>query len=110
MIPAARSKLLDDLVPLIHQAGDAVMAIYATDFAVTGKADASPVTEADRRAEDIITAGLVRLTPDIPVVGEEAEAEGRAPPRSASASGWSIRWTAPRNSSAATVSSPSTSP
>ena len=71
--------LLDSLVPLIRQAGDAVMAIYATDFAVTGKADASPVTEADRRAEDIITAGLVRLTPDIPVVGEEAEAEGRAP-------------------------------
>lgn len=71
--------LLDSLVPLIRQAGDAVMAVYATDFAVTGKADASPVTEADRRAEDIITAGLVRLTPDIPVVGEEAEAEGRAP-------------------------------
>src|SRR5690606_24922080 len=57
----------------------AVMAVYATDFAVTGKADDSPVTEADRRAEDIITAGLLRLTPDIPVVGEEAEAEGRAP-------------------------------
>lgn len=71
--------LLDQLVPLIRAAGAAVMAVYATDFAVTGKADDSPVTEADRRAEDIITAGLLRLTPDIPVVGEEAEAEGRAP-------------------------------
>lgn len=71
--------LLDSLVPLIRQAGEAVMAVYATDFAISGKADASPVTEADRRAEDIITAGLQRLTPDIPVVGEEAESEGRAP-------------------------------
>lgn len=72
-------QLLDALVPLIREAGEAVMAVYATDFAVSGKADDSPVTEADRRAEDIITAGLQRLAPDVPVVGEEAEAEGRAP-------------------------------
>ena len=71
--------LLDSLVPLIRQAGDAVMAVYATDFAVEGKADESPVTEADRLAEAIITSGLQRLTPEIPVVGEEAQAEGRAP-------------------------------
>jgi len=71
--------LLDPLVPLIRVAGEAVMAVYATDFAVTGKADDSPVTEADRRAEAIITAGLQALAPDVPVVGEEAVAEGRAP-------------------------------
>lgn len=71
--------LLDALVPLIREAGEAVMAVYATDFAVDGKADDSPVTEADRRAEGIITAGLRRLAPDIPVIGEEAVAEGTAP-------------------------------
>lgn len=71
--------LLDALIPLIREAGETVMAVYASDFAVDGKADDSPVTEADRRAEGIITAGLRRLAPGIPVIGEEAVAEGTAP-------------------------------
>ena len=52
------------------------MAVYNTDFKVTQKADASPVTEADVMAEAIITDGLRSLTPDIPVIGEEATADG----------------------------------
>jgi 3'(2'), 5'-bisphosphate nucleotidase len=74
-----RAGLRDALVPLVLQAGQAVMAVYGTDFAVNDKADQSPVTEADRRAEAILTVGLRRLTPHVPVVGEEAVAEGRAP-------------------------------
>jgi 3'(2'), 5'-bisphosphate nucleotidase len=53
--------------------------VYASDFAVRGKADASPVTEADDKAEAIIVRGLAALTPDIPVVAEEAACGGRAP-------------------------------
>ena len=64
---------------LARQAGDWVMAIYATDFAVQGKADASPVTEADQGAEALILAGLRALTPDLPIVAEEAVAAGDAP-------------------------------
>ena len=71
--------LRDALLPLARAAGDAILAVYATDFAVRGKADASPVTEADERAEAVILAGLARLTPDIPVVAEEAVAAGRIP-------------------------------
>ena len=56
-----------------------VMAVYATPFEVRGKDDASPVTEADERAEAVILAGLARLTPDIPVVAEESVAAGRTP-------------------------------
>jgi 3'(2'), 5'-bisphosphate nucleotidase len=70
------------LQPLIHtavRAGGAIMAVYATDFSVRGKADASPVTEADEAAEKIILADLAALAPDIPVVAEESVAAGRVP-------------------------------
>ena len=71
--------LREALLPVARAAGEAILAIYATDFAVHGKADASPVTAADERAEAVILAHLARLTPDIPVVAEEAAAAGRIP-------------------------------
>ena len=71
--------LLDNLVPIVRAAGDVVMAIYATDFDVVRKDDASPVTQADEQAEALITAALLQLTPDIPVVGEEAVSGGQVP-------------------------------
>ena len=70
---------LEPLAALARQAGDVVMAVYATDFAVRGKGDASPVTEADERAEAVILAGLALLAPGIPVVAEESVAAGRVP-------------------------------
>ena len=72
-------ELLDDLAVLARQAGAVVMSVYATDFAVRGKGDTSPVTEADERAEAIILAGLAQLAPGIPVVAEESVAAGRTP-------------------------------
>jgi 3'(2'), 5'-bisphosphate nucleotidase len=71
--------LLDDLVPLIREAGAVVMEIYATDFDVTKKGDESPVTAADERAERVILAGLARIAPGVPVVAEEEVAAGRVP-------------------------------
>ena len=44
-----------------------------------GKADASPVTEADQRAEAHITPALQALAPGVPVVAEEAVSRGEAP-------------------------------
>ena len=73
------SALLDALTPLIRSAGDVIMDIYATDFDVTQKGDASPVTAADQRAETVILAGLQRIAPGIPVVAEEAVAAGNIP-------------------------------
>lgn len=55
------------------------MAVYATDFAVEGKPDDSPVTEADRRAERVILAGLAELTPDAAAIAEEQAAAGIIP-------------------------------
>jgi len=71
--------LLAQLTPLIRDAGRVIMEIYATDFDVTKKGDASPVTAADERAEAVILAGLKRIAPDIPIVAEEEVAAGRVP-------------------------------
>jgi 3'(2'), 5'-bisphosphate nucleotidase len=71
--------LLDAIIALARCAGDAILEVYRHPFDVRAKADGSPVTLADQRAEDLIVAGLQRLTPDVPVVAEEAVARGGAP-------------------------------
>jgi 3'(2'), 5'-bisphosphate nucleotidase len=76
MSPTHHSELLQQLVPIVRAAGDLVMAVYATDFTVANKDDASPVTVADQQAETLITRALEQLTPGIPVVGEEAVSGG----------------------------------
>ena len=67
------------LTLLAREAGQVIMTVYASDFTVRGKADASPVTLADEQAEALILAGLARLDPHTPVVAEEAVAAGRVP-------------------------------
>jgi 3'(2'), 5'-bisphosphate nucleotidase len=72
--------LLAEMAQLAHAAGAAILATRAAGFVVERKGDASPVTAADRLAETIITEGLRALTPDWPVVAEEAAAKARSPP------------------------------
>jgi 3'(2'), 5'-bisphosphate nucleotidase len=76
----------DDLAGLLAAAehiarcaAGAILEVYQADFEVRGKADASPVTAADERAEALIVPALRALTPALPVVAEEAAAAGRAP-------------------------------
>lgn len=64
---------------LALNAGEKIMEIYATDFDVSLKGDASPVTQADVAAEAIILAGLRQTFPDLPVIAEEEAAAGRLP-------------------------------
>lgn len=71
--------LLDAVAQITRDAGRVVMEVYATDFAVRGKGDASPVTEADERAERLIVPALAALTPGVPIVAEEEVAAGRVP-------------------------------
>lgn len=61
------------------QAGKVILEIYQTDFDVDQKADDSPVTEADVKAEAVILKALQTLTPDIPIIAEEEAAAGRMP-------------------------------
>jgi 3'(2'), 5'-bisphosphate nucleotidase len=71
--------MLQSLIYTAQRAGGAIMAVYATDFAVKDKADTSPVTAADEAAEKIILADLAAIAPGIPVVAEESVAAGRVP-------------------------------
>jgi len=72
----ARLQTLEVLSPVLWQAGDLVMEVYRQKFRVETKGDASPVTEADRQAEALITGALQGCWPDVPVVGEEAVSAG----------------------------------
>jgi 3'(2'), 5'-bisphosphate nucleotidase len=73
------AELLMSISHVARQAGDLILQVYATDFRTVDKADASPVTQADQRAEVVILAGLAALAPDIPAVAEEAVAAGHVP-------------------------------
>ena len=79
LAPTEACSLLDALLPLVARAAERILEIYAQDFDHRLKADRSPVTEADEAAEALILAGLQRLTPDWPVVAEEAVARGEVP-------------------------------
>lgn len=72
--PASEQAFRDGLITAARAAGDAIMAVYASDFASQHKADRSPVTAADVAAEKIILAALAGLAPGIPVVAEEQTA------------------------------------
>lgn len=73
--------LMDALLCIAERAGDIVMGYYNDhDKAqITFKDDNSPVTTADRAAEAFILGALNSLTPDLPVVSEEATAAGECP-------------------------------
>lgn len=60
-------------------AGRAILEVYKTGPHVTLKSDASPVTEADERAEAVILSVLAEALPSVPVVAEEAVAAGKVP-------------------------------
>jgi 3'(2'), 5'-bisphosphate nucleotidase len=74
-----QQQLCDEIAAIAREAGKVILDVYATDFAVENKADASPVTLADERAEAVILAGLARVTPDIPAISEEAVSAGQIP-------------------------------
>ena len=66
--------LLDAVAEIAESAGQAILTVYDTNFSVESKADASPITEADRRAHEVIQAGLVALPETLPILSEEARA------------------------------------
>ncbi len=70
--------LLAALRPVAAEAAAATLQYYGKATASV-KDDGSPVTAADEAAEAVILAALDRLTPDIPVVSEEAAAKGLTP-------------------------------
>ena len=66
------AELIEPVVAIAHEAGDAILEVYATDFDVQAKDDDSPLTKADMASHTVIDAGLRSLTPDIPIISEES--------------------------------------
>jgi 3'(2'), 5'-bisphosphate nucleotidase len=64
--------LREGAIRLAQEAAVAILAIYENAFEVERKSDQSPLTAADLAAHRILVEGLEKLTPDIPVLSEEA--------------------------------------
>jgi 3'(2'), 5'-bisphosphate nucleotidase len=71
--------LIEPLTELVAQAGAAILAVNRRTMTTDGKADGSPVTEADMAADRIIAAGLARLLPEIQTLSEERTYLARLP-------------------------------
>lgn len=74
--PPDLDELIHAVVSIARHAGDEILKIYHADadIEIETKADASPLTAADRAAHEVICAALAELTPDIPVWSEESAA------------------------------------
>ena len=73
------SPLLRIMIEAALEAGEEIERFYFDGCAAEEKSDGSPVTEADRAAEEIILDHLARAYPNIPVLAEEECAAGRIP-------------------------------
>ncbi len=63
---------LDGLKDCVKDASKAILEVYdSDDFGETNKKDGSPLTIADKNANEIILSKLNFLTPDIPIISEE---------------------------------------
>jgi len=67
----AAAALMEPLTDLVVRAGAAIMAVNRRTMTIEGKADGSPVTEADLAADRIIGEGLAKLIGDVPALSEE---------------------------------------
>jgi 3'(2'), 5'-bisphosphate nucleotidase len=62
-----------DIIAIAKEAGDAIMQIYSQDFEVEYKQDSSPLTLADKKANDIIENRLNQLSVNLPILSEEGK-------------------------------------
>jgi myo-inositol-1(or 4)-monophosphatase len=83
-VTSALRDLHDFAVAIAHEAGRSTLAYFQTPFDVETKDDSTPVTIADRRAEELLRDRVHRRFPDHAVVGEEYGTTGPA--------GASCRW------------------
>ncbi len=70
-----KNQVLSSLLTIAAEAASEVMNVYSRPFSVDFKTPEDPVTEADRRANTLITQRLAAEFADIPVVAEETPAQ-----------------------------------
>ncbi|MCW5906980.1 MAG: 3'(2'),5'-bisphosphate nucleotidase CysQ [Chitinophagales bacterium] len=64
---------IQKLIDIALNAGTAIMEVYQRNFSVETKDDKSPLTEADRKSNDVILNGLKQHYPSIPFISEEVK-------------------------------------
>jgi 3'(2'), 5'-bisphosphate nucleotidase len=74
-----KNALAEAFCVMAERAGHEILRVYHGEFEVRDKADFSPVTDADERAEQLILERLAASAPGIPVIAEESVAAGRIP-------------------------------
>ena len=62
---------VNDIKHIVKEAGQLVLDIYSKDFDIEFKDDKSPLTQADRVANELICTRLRELYPMIPIMSEE---------------------------------------
>lgn len=70
---------LQTLCAIAETAGREIMEVYAGELSAWEKADASPLTEADLRADKVIRAGLETAFPGVFILSEESSSGELAP-------------------------------
>jgi 3'(2'), 5'-bisphosphate nucleotidase len=66
---------IHQIIRIAQEAGEEIMNIYNTDdFAVVDKSDNSPLTKADKAANEVINQRLKERYPSIPIISEENKA------------------------------------
>ncbi len=76
MEKASIINLIDHVRGIAFAAGEEILEVYKDEasFGVESKADDSPLTLADQRANKVICDSLIALNPDIPIISEENKA------------------------------------
>ena len=63
--------MIQEIIKIAEQAGNAILEIYHKDFSIEYKDDKSPLTDADKVSNQIIIDELKILSPNIPIISEE---------------------------------------
>ena len=74
-----QKNILTELIKISYEAGVLIMNIYNSKFEVNHKNDNSPVTNADKSAEEFILKKLNNIFPNIPIISEEAYSKNIIP-------------------------------
>lgn len=68
-----KDSMIEHILPILHDASNAILEVYSDEskFNTQTKEDQSPLTEADKRSNEIIIEKLLNLYPDVHIISEE---------------------------------------
>lgn len=64
---------INSILTISYKAGQEIIEVYHSEFAVENKEDKSPLTLADKKSHEMIESELKKQYPDIPILSEEGK-------------------------------------